>query len=712
MNLSRIMIINNFSIDNLIFENNDQSTIQEILKNPIKSNSRLYLQLIYNFLYMPNKTLSKEEKDVDQNNEEIKTSFVLSLKNEQIKIGCFKDMSKFDKNTCKSLFKKYLKESKYSFSSFTQFQNFINLFGYYLYHFNDIYIMKAEILNDIQNGLVENNLKEIVGRARSEVINDLFNLALYDVTYSVMATQNNQETTIKNLNNEAIVKEETNQRIEDKFVNFDNWKFNVIIFGEKKDYFSLDMIYSDRTLILPNLKVLYKSQNYSKFIIHIEETKYFGIVWKDRVHKIDITSFLNYIQNTEDTSFFVDYRNSISEQLLDKLKEIFCTGDFKDYIIDMSKFSPKMEFFLTKLNQRLVIIENKLDSYVLSADNFFKIILIYNKLKANLPVVIMGECGCGKTSLISYMALKLLGVKILIFNIHAGITQQKFLEQIEQYFEIARAYKNEDIWLFFDEINTSESIHMISEMICKRTLLDDTIPVNLKIFAACNPYQLKLKNDEELEPLINENQKLSLTYFVDPLPKSIIEHTWNYGSLKEEDVKRYISNMLASLKLQKSELVVDLLSVSQNYIRVKEEASSVSLRDIDRFRIFYKWFKSNIKERDRIYRIPPEEDLKKYENRCIMLSIFICYIIRLNKESERAELLNKLVEVFNKYNVELNSKNLQEIFSNEQDLYFEHLNKPAFNAAPTKALKENLFAVFVCIMNKVPSLYKINETLR
>ena len=99
------------------------------------------------------------------------------------------------------------------------------------------------------------------------------------------------------------------------------------------------------------------------------------------------------------------------------------------------------------LNKKIGIIANKLKNYVLSADNFLKIILIHHKLKSNLPVVIMGETGVGKTSLISYMALKLLKTKILVFNIHAGITQKSFLEKLDLYFLIAGTYSSESLWI-------------------------------------------------------------------------------------------------------------------------------------------------------------------------------------------------------------------------------------------------------------------------
>ena len=42
-------------------------------------------------------------------------------------------------------------------------------------------------------------------------------------------------------------------------------------------------------------------------------------------------------------------------------------------------------------------------SYELTGDNVKKILAIYMRFRCGIPVVIMGETGCGKTRLISYM---------------------------------------------------------------------------------------------------------------------------------------------------------------------------------------------------------------------------------------------------------------------------------------------------------------------
>ena len=66
------------------------------------------------------------------------------------------------------------------------------------------------------------------------------------------------------------------------------------------------------------------------------------------------------------------------------------------------------------------------NSYVFTADNFIKLILILTRVRANIPVIMMGETGCGKTSLLRVLSkLQNKGeLKMKIKNIHAGIEEE------------------------------------------------------------------------------------------------------------------------------------------------------------------------------------------------------------------------------------------------------------------------------------------------
>ena len=51
------------------------------------------------------------------------------------------------------------------------------------------------------------------------------------------------------------------------------------------------------------------------------------------------------------------------------------------------------------------------ESYELTGDNVKKILAIHLRFRCDIPVVIMGETGCGKTRLIRYMCGLNRGIK-------------------------------------------------------------------------------------------------------------------------------------------------------------------------------------------------------------------------------------------------------------------------------------------------------------
>lgn len=67
-----------------------------------------------------------------------------------------------------------------------------------------------------------------------------------------------------------------------------------------------------------------------------------------------------------------------------------------------------------------------------------KLILIHLRLRANLPIILMGETGVGKTSLVNYLA-KVIDAECITLNVHAGITEQEIIKHVMiDYQRIAR----------------------------------------------------------------------------------------------------------------------------------------------------------------------------------------------------------------------------------------------------------------------------------
>ena len=66
-------------------------------------------------------------------------------------------------------------------------------------------------------------------------------------------------------------------------------------------------------------------------------------------------------------------------------------------------------------------IREDIKNYSITLDNFFKMCLVVQRAVSNIPTIIMGESGVGKTALIKFLVEVVYGHTLLIFNIHAGI---------------------------------------------------------------------------------------------------------------------------------------------------------------------------------------------------------------------------------------------------------------------------------------------------
>ena len=102
----------------------------------------------------------------------------------------------------------------------------------------------------------------------------------------------------------------------------------------------------------------------------------------------------------------------------------------------------------------LSILNYKTDNYVIIEDILKKMILIMYRIKANIPIIIMGETGCGITILITKLNQILNNGVLTVrkINICPNITIKDIYEIMKKIIEEATCVKD-DIWVFFEEIN-------------------------------------------------------------------------------------------------------------------------------------------------------------------------------------------------------------------------------------------------------------------
>ncbi|RGB27321.1 hypothetical protein C1646_769275 [Rhizophagus diaphanus] len=345
--------------------------------------------------------------------------------------------------------------------------------------------------------------------------------------------------------------------------------------------------------------------------------------------------------------------------------------------------------------------------YALSADNLIKMALILLRVRANIPVIVCGEAGCGKTSLIGFLS-KVVEVKFCALNLHAGITEEIILLFMKE--SLKEADKGET-WLFFDEINTCNHIGLLADLIAHRMLNGKPIHHNIRLFAACNPYRIRTKTATEaglLKPKESRFQEKSkLVYQVNPLPDQILDYVWDYGILKPVEEIKYIEIMVKELlKDLGHKALLECLFISQDFIRRTEESYSVSLRDVKRAIKLVKFFINTLKDRPpikkygKIIKYPLPSDITN-NVRSYILALGLCYQSRLYEQRLRKEYRRVMSEILKKHEFNITEERFDRIIREEQENYINRMQCPP-NTAKNEALLENVLVMIVCILTKIP----------
>ena len=537
---------------------------------------------------------------------------------------------------------------------------------------------------------------------------------------------------------------------------------------------------NNNNLIIDNNKTINKRQSNNNIIIENDNKKEDSIIDIKNNNNI---SRLNSIIERE-ISIELSEMNDKEENNIDIIDD-FINGDDNN---DKEKVNiPKLkvikdwtdkeilEQLLSFLNVNGLSedqIKNIIGNYIYTQDNFIKVILILMRLRSKVPVIMMGETGCGKTALIR-MAYNLINKNknknsMKIINIHSGTNDKDiidFIEKIkeeikeedkaliqekkteydnmkeedkrqyeknipreEQYKIIEQEIKSRKIWIFFDEINTCNSMGLLSEIFCQNTIRGKPIENRFVFIGACNPYRILSKENLIDAVLYHKNSvKKKLVYSVNPLPHSLLNFVFNFGELKKEDEKKYIESMIREPtralfnlennnnlinndeenyeKLMKTQ--IELISLCQIYMKEKNDVSIVSLREVNRFNIFFKFFINYIQQRNKYEFEQRNEKFKEindfYLNKdsyeiylcAINLSIYICYYLRLPNKEMREELEQRINDknLFNNDFLKLPKIELEYLINN---LKIEN------GIAKNDILKENLFASFFCVVNKIP----------
>ena len=672
-----------------------------------------YIKEIKIFKYLKHETLSKITK-INQSEDLLFVAKILTLyENNKIlkpKEELNKEFSNLNLSSdkCESIILKYIKSDRLNNPNYYQinifikilseeFQKFYNCEAYY--SDNLLYNAKA-VCSNIDDIHQVTNLRKFIITSLIKITN-LFIISPYEKLIK------DQELNLKIFEETDIEKEKLiNRELEINIdsISFDNIHPSLIVFNEDG---------GSSTIIATSKK---------------EEDEF-----KD----------LEKIYKTQTKDELKNFKELSGEEIFEKLLQFLNVSGY----------------FSTKEKKNKI-----LGTYVYTPDNFIKVILILMRIRVKIPIILMGETGCGKTKLIE-MASQLINNganKLHKLNIHAGINDEDIIDFIEKlnkkiekedkklyeqkinefenyskevknlylkgfskkeiFSNYEKEIKNRKIWVFLDEINTCNSMGLITEIMCKNTLYGKPLDDRYVFIAACNPYRVYKKGNLLLNVLYKKNQKeKSLVYTVNPLPMSLMNFVFNFGSLKKDDESAYIKNMVERIvdkffegkknDKDKNKLIkieTECVTLCQNFVKENNDVSIVSLREVNRFNIFFEFFINYFLERKH-YKKNIQNDIeireiydfysKKTDIEifyfALNISLYICYYLRLPDKQSR-EKLSSLIDK-NKYF----SYDFLKIPKMELNFLIKNFTVPE-GIAKNKSLKENLFLLFFCIINKIP----------
>jgi len=337
--------------------------------------------------------------------------------------------------------------------------------------------------------------------------------------------------------------------------------------------------------------------------------------------------------------------------------------------------------------------------YVLTPDNLLKMVLILLRISANVPVVVMGETGCGKTSLIRYLST-VCQIDFIVYNIHSGISKDEIVNKILHENKESLRKGECQRWLFLDEFNTSECIGLIGDIICHHVCNGVHLAPNLIIIGACNPYRPRSQESIQTNGLpgkVKTDELSKLVYRVFPLPEMVVDYVWDFGFLTDMDELKYIERMTETVFPKRQEmhlLLRDLIFASNRFVRQNKSVYSVSLRDVDRCKLMIKWFAKN-------WTFSSGEIDKESIHGSILLALSVCYQSRFDDKKIRANYWSVLVQVYLKYGMTKTAVHMQTFVEEEQEAFLHCMELPP-GTAKNAALRENVFLITVCILNKIP----------
>jgi hypothetical protein len=329
------------------------------------------------------------------------------------------------------------------------------------------------------------------------------------------------------------------------------------------------------------------------------------------------------------------------------------------------------------------------------------------RIRCGLPVIVFGETGVGKTALFRFLIQTFLGHTFEVCNVNSGTTIQDVEEIVQSAVKIIKENPKAEVFLLLDELNTADApvIAFIKELMLDRHCHGSVLPENLHLIGAANPYRFLHEADKEAavglafrfaQSTQNRAQTdgRNLVYRVNELPLAFYDHIYDFGNLSNDAEDIYIDE-IGQHGLPKTilrdcnaiKLFTDTIKKSHRVARAfsVDPDSAVSLRDAARAVQLFNWF----------YHSPASKMLSGGNvQKSADLTVYLVYAFRSRNRKIFLE------------NIFGEDQSASENMTNVSRIIAKMLYDKAHGAsigsgaiALNDALCENLFALYVCVLN-------------
>ena len=485
--------------------------------------------------------------------------------------------------------------------------------------------------------------------------------------------------------------------------------------------------------------------NFSKCSQYFTNCAFSRILTKNKINNnLDILSetFYNDLRNMENP-YILYYFNK--EKMSYNILKITDSTEYFKGVKDYLKVLKEMLNLHNKVNDDdgnmkslLSILREHSDDFVITQENFKKMVLILYRIIANIPLILMGIKDSGRKSLIMKLNQLLNNGDSTVYFIQLDpSTSDDYLcgrlDEIEE-IEKREFYKNGKlIWVYFDRIDNYSSINLITEIFTKRSYNGKNISNRIRLIGSCSPYIKRkyFKKYGERFSVDNNYDNYYCYYLSNPLPQSLLYFVFSFSPLNEEDEKKYIySNIENCFTKEENNLLMlatKVISKCNRYISGCLDPLEVSLGDLYKFKRLLYFFEYYFKRKNEYEK--RTNNKKNNKLRSIICAIYLCYFYKLTELEHRnnfeLEIRYDLLNLINNENIEEKEGNLIEQIKNK-DLKNEILswNEKIINnfsdfinieqdylinqieleqgIGKNKILKENLFLMFVSILANIP----------